>query len=325
MHVGVIGINHKSAPLSLQEKVAKACALKLSLESAVTARFSCVVVSTCNRSEVYFTTEDLAEGHSFLLSLLREEIDEPFEHRVYTYFGMDCFAHLASVISGWDSLVLGETQIHRQVKMAYENAKLHYRLKSQIHYLFQKSLKIAKNIRSQLPHRFLSLPEILWKLIDDVLGPLSQEKILLVGNSEMNRKILAFFHRKRFHQMTLATRAPLSAKDLSQDYGVTVCSFSELKVFEKYPLVICSTHASEYLLLDQVNPPESTRLMIDLSVPRVVDPLLERHETLSLWNMERIGAWMGKERKEDPFVQGKIWSQVEKYTALYSAKMVLTS
>ncbi len=325
MHIGVIGINHKSAPLSLQEKVAKACARRLSLESLMSAQFSCVVLCTCNRSEVYFTTEDLTYAHSTLLSLWREEIDEPFEHRVYTYFGTDCFAHLATVISGWDSLVLGETQIHRQVRMAYENAKLHYTLKSPMHYLFQKSLKIAKNIRSQLAHRFLSLPEILWKLIHEVMGPLSTQKILLIGNSEMNRKILAFLHKKRISGITLSTRAPLSARDLLESYALEIRDWSELSSFGHYDLVICSTHASEYVLRDLGEEHMTTQLIIDLSVPRVVDPELTRHKTLALWNMEQIGLWIGKEVHGDPAVAQKIWTQVERYATLFSSKKVHSS
>lgn len=322
LYVGVVGINHKSAPLILQEKVARACQKKLSLEAKLTEELSSVLLSTCNRTEIYFTAEDLAHAHSLLLAALREEIDEPFEHRLYTYFGVDCFAHLATVISGWDSLIVGETEIHRQVKLAYENAKLHYHLKSVLHYVFQKSLKIAKNIRSQLPSHGLSLPEILWDLAVSKLHCLQDKRILLIGNSEMSRKILELLHQKKIRTISLCTRAPLSAGDLKEQYQIAIVDWKELAHFNSYDLIICSTHVSEYLLKYSPDLQRGTQLMIDLSVPRAIDPQFSKLPGLRLWNMEQIGEWIHQGEFENASVMEQIWMQVERYTQLFAKKWV---
>src|SRR5689334_2095227 len=100
MRIGVLGVNHKSADLTHREWLARACYKRLEPESALAQKLSVVLLLTCHRSEVYFSGSDLAEAHSELLHVLREEIPFPFEHKLYAYFGMDCFEHLAQVTAG---------------------------------------------------------------------------------------------------------------------------------------------------------------------------------------------------------------------------------
>ena len=120
MRIGVLGINHKSSELPVREMLARACLCKFAKQAEIAQELYCVVLSTCNRTEIYFSADDLAVAHTLILSCLREEVPEPFEHKLYTYFGFDCFLHLAMVTSGLDSVILGESEIQRQVKIAYE-------------------------------------------------------------------------------------------------------------------------------------------------------------------------------------------------------------
>ncbi len=102
LRVGVIGINYKTADLSLRETFAR-ISERISGERALFLNHPTVLLSTCNRTEIYFSGEDLAEVHSDLLSFFRPYLNEPFEHLLYAYFGIDCFSHLSRVTSGLDS------------------------------------------------------------------------------------------------------------------------------------------------------------------------------------------------------------------------------
>src|SRR6185503_11227665 len=111
MQIGVLGINHKSAEISRREQVAHACRIRVSRDCEIAERYHCVVLSTCNRTEIYFSSDNLAEAHSALLNVLRGEIEIPFEHKLYSFFGFDCFMHLARVTSGLDSVIIAESEI----------------------------------------------------------------------------------------------------------------------------------------------------------------------------------------------------------------------
>lgn len=138
LRIGVIGLNHKTAHLALRETFARA-ALRLQNEMGLFFPHATIVLSTCNRTEIYFSSPDLSECHSELLSFLRSEhLDEPFEHRLYSYFGIDCLSHLCLVASGLDSAIVAETEIQRQVKMSYLRSSERAQLPSSLHFLFKK-------------------------------------------------------------------------------------------------------------------------------------------------------------------------------------------
>src|SRR5262249_51645888 len=122
MRIGVVGINHKLADLKLRETLAKACQRRFGPGQSTHGSHTFILLSTCNRTEVYFSSEDLAQSHSYFLSILNQEVDEDFDQKLYSYFGKDCFLHLSRVTSGLDSAIVAETEIQGQVKSAYENA-----------------------------------------------------------------------------------------------------------------------------------------------------------------------------------------------------------
>jgi glutamyl-tRNA reductase len=289
MHTGVIGINYKSSDLHLRELLAKAVFRCFGLEKGAAASLSCVLLMTCNRTEVYFSAPNLAEAHSEILQLLRGEIDQPFEHKLYSYFGIDCFLHLAKVTAGLDSVILAETEIQRQVKAAYESACIDYTLPSCIHFMFQKCLKIGKSIRTRIPIcGQATLEDVIFQLGQCLLKDMKETRLLFVGNSEINRKILYFLRKKGVKHMSLCTRTPQNAGELPCE----VVGWTELPFWHHYDLVICGTYQHDYLITskqisDQNN--LATKLICDLSVPRTVDPNLSRHPQITLMNIEELG------------------------------------
>ena len=273
MRIGVIGINHKSAEIESREKLAKACQRRLG------GRFffpelSYVQLSTCNRTEIYFSSPDLAVTHSYLLAIFREEIKEEFEHQIYAYFGSDCFLHLAKVTAGLDSAVLGETEIQGQVKGCYaEGAKNRY-LNSEIHYLFQKSLSLGKKLRSSVHLSSMSLEQVVWQEASAHLGSLCTKRVLFVGVSEINRRIWKYIRQKSAPEITFCNR---TYEKMASLHGVYRLPWEELSSWQSYDLIVFATKAPEYLISTGVKP-ALPQLLIDLSVPRNVDPVLIRLE-----------------------------------------------
>ena len=194
MKIGVLGINYKSAEIAVREWVSKACRMSIPRDGEIAEGLHAVLLSTCNRCEIYFSCDHLADAHSVLLNLLRREIDTAFEQHLYSFFGVDCFTHLAKVTSGLDSVIIAESEIQRQVKMAYEQTLLYYSLPSCMHFLFQKSLKLGKQIRSSfaLSQNQVTIPKILFQLSEQFVDL----PVLFIGNSEINRKVITYFHRQ---------------------------------------------------------------------------------------------------------------------------------
>lgn len=329
MRIGVLGINHKSADLRYREIVAKACYQRLNIESPVAERLSCILLFTCHRTEIYFSAEDLAAAHSAILHVLREEIIIPFEHKLYAYFGNDCFVHLAQVTAGLDSLIIAETEIQRQVKQAYEQTCLHYPLPSVMHFLFQKSLQLGKYVRSRfiLPRGHMTIPKMIYEICSHVFSDLRAHRVLFLGNSEINRKVLSYFkHREKQTELTLCTRSLHSAREMALKLQLQLLDFSKLSEWGTYDIVIAGTNASSPLI-ESGEPISCTRLIFDLGVPRNIDPKLSRHPTIALINIDELGEIIEKRQLKHSElikeVEAVIQEKVNYYATSFTEKQVL--
>lgn len=280
MQIGVLGINHKSAPLEIREQVAQVCCGCSEPDK--------VILSTCNRTEIYFSGDDLAQMQCDVFADLKKRLNHSSEHAFYTFFGQECFLHLACVTSGIDSKLLAESDIQRQVKMSYEVARSRGHLSTALHYLFQKSLKVAKDARSNFPlfQSTTLLEGMVYQIVDSVLE--KNPSLLLIGNSDMNRKIIHYFSRRKKGRLTLVSRDLHTAHPFALDYGVTLRSREEIGNAHFYDGIISATTTDEYLL--SYLPPQShTRLILDLSVPRSIHPDIGLDPSITLLNMEQIG------------------------------------
>lgn len=319
MQVGVLGINHKSAPLKLREEVAYVCSLY--------PERGAVILSTCNRSEIYFSGEDLAELQCQIFAELKKRLNHSSEHAFYSYFGEECFYHLACVTAGIDSKLLAESDVQRQVKQAYEASRSRGHLPAALHYLFQKALKLAKDARSHFPlfQSAIHLEGMVYQVVDSILE--KNPSLLLIGNSEMNRKIIHYFFRRKKGRLTLISRDLEAAHPFALDYGLTLKSREELAHAHFYDGIISAT-VSEGYLLSALNSSGHTRLILDLSVPRTIHPNLGIHPSLTLMNMEQIGelfahAHTVRDTEVDQ-VKRFLASAVRSYLERFESKQLLT-
>lgn len=292
LKVGVIGVNFKMADLALREKIARAI---VPFSKGAGRFFShCIVpLSTCNRTEIYFSSSDLAEAHSDLLSIFFREIQESFDQCLYSYFGINCLSHLAKVAAGLDSAIVAETEIQRQVKAAYSEGMCHQAMTKEIHFLFQKALRIAKEVRRHLPQtpHSSSLKGVIWEQIrkQDSWPP---RKALFIGNSEINRDLFSYLRRKGMQQADLYTRY------LQNRLFCRAVGQESLKDWDQYDLIFAASRAAHCLL--HWKPTVRQPCMIfDLGVPRNVDPAIATLRQVRLFNIEEID----EQVKQNRFLQ----------------------
>lgn len=276
MRFGVIGLNNKLADLRLREALARACQRRFSAELGWDNDHHSVLLSTCNRTEVYFCSDDLAATHTYLLGLLKADVGHDLEQKIYSFFGQECFLHLARVTAGLDSAIIAETEIQGQVRVAYERAKSERKLSKELHFLFQKALQIAKQVRTRVPMT-RGVPDVEHAILSIGCRLFPDSKaanILFVGASDINHKILGFLKRKGFEKITVCNRTVHRCHALAVRHDTGMLPWEQRALWTHYDWIIFGTKASEYIatLQDLNSENVSAKLVIDLSVPRNVDP-----------------------------------------------------
>lgn len=323
MRIGVVGVNYKLADLRLREKLAKTCLKQFGCDSYNKRSHHFVILSTCNRTEVYFHSEDLAATHTYILSVLREEIEDNFDQKLYSYFGHDSLLHLCRVTTGLDSAIVAETEIQGQVKAAYESASEFFSLPEELHYLFQKSLKIGKQVRSQLLTQ-RGLPDLEHAILQTgqhLFNGNTDANILFVGTSKINRKILSFFKNKHFHNITICNRTNKHAQEVADAFSCAALEWSALQTsWHRYDWIIFGTKAPDPLITCEMVPKEtfSRKLLIDLSVPRNVEPDLAKNPSITLLNIDQLDRRLAFRRKQIQHVLTQAEGLIETAAKQYS-------
>ena len=298
MRVGVVGINHKLADLKLRERLAKACQRRFNPDRSTHGDHTFVLLSTCNRTEIYFYSEDLPSTHTYLLAILRHEVEQEFDQKLYSYFGYDCFLHLLRVTAGLDSAIVAETEIQGQVKAAYEKAALYTLLPSDLHYLFQKALKVGKQVRTDLPAK-PGLPDLEHAIAITGLHVFEERKnpkILFVGASGINLKVLIYLKSRQYTDISLCNRTLKSAEVLAQKQNVQVVEWEKLDLWTAYDWIIFGTKSPDYLI-SGTQERIGRKLIIDLCVPRNVDPALSKDPQITLLNIDQLNRSLSIRRR----------------------------
>lgn len=281
MRLGVIGINERVASVEVREKLATICKDKFTGEINVTSHIPLVLLSTCNRTELYFSTENLAQTHSDLLKVIDcKSIDQ----KLYSFFGKDCLQHLIRVAAGLDSAIIAETEIQGQVRAAYQAAK-ERPLPHDLHFAFQKALKVSKQIRRDLPACMPNIEHAVLSTACEIFTHPKERRLLFVGASEINCRILRFFLKKGIENITLCNRSTTRAQKIATEYNIALVPWSHLSLWREYDWVIFGTKAHSPLIRIDTER-RKTELIIDLGVPRNV--FAPKTADALLWNIDQI-------------------------------------
>lgn len=295
MNIGVIGVNFRSADLSFREKMAQRID---QIEKATCFQnIYRVLLSTCNRFEIYFSAQNPSEAHSFFLEHLRKDLKEDCGFKLYAYFGKECFHHLCRVTSGLDSAILAETEIQGQVKRAYQEACKN-QLNSELHFIFQKSLKIGKTTRSEIPlcPKMPTLSSTLKKMLVTLAAQKDHPKILFVGTSLMNEQLIRLL-RPLNMDLFVSSRSDERLKAFSKEHHLQAFAWKHLKYWPYFDALILATNDPKVLIHPKENMVDKTRLILDLSVPRNVCPKVHGQFGVQLWNIDQLNKMVRKYRK----------------------------
>ena len=296
MDIGIIGVNYKSADLSFRESLVKN--LKNMHFNPFFYPFSRVVLSTCNRFEIYFHSPSLTETHSHLLHDFTKEFNQKSSYKLYSYFGRDCFEHLAKVTTGLDSAILAETEIQGQVKNAYREAHTNKTCSRDLHFLFQKSLKIGKEIRSKFPVE-KNVPDLVQTIInlkENLRSVKERPKLLFIGASKINQQIIKRIDLKKY-QVFLTNRTQEKGKLLADKLKVKYLSWDFLSAWDQFDGVILATNSHDHLIYHKNDLASSSKLIIDLGVPRNASPKLSLDPNIKLLNIDQINKMVRKHRQ----------------------------
>ena len=282
MSINVLGLNHKTAPIDIREKVVfnrEEISLTLGKLKKIKGVNEVVVLSTCNRTEIY--TENDSDNEQVIHWLNNNQIGvKDYLPYTYTYSQNDAVKHLFRVASGMDSMVIGETEILGQVKDAYKLANENKSINSSLKRLFEFAFSVAKEVRTNteigsnpVTFMFTSIT-----LIKKIFTSVEDQKALLVGSGEMINLAIKYFQSNKINQITLTSRNIEKGKEVADENN---CKFSRLQdvgnIISDYDIIITSTASSlpiigkgmiESSLKKRTNQPI---VIIDLGVPRDVE------------------------------------------------------
>lgn len=296
------GASHHTTPIEVREHFAIAPERMAEFYQhlrSVSAVEELTVLSTCNRTEIYAVVQDQqaiqALGHSFcnLQSLA------PYDLARYGYDWRDRNAvqHLFGVASGLDSLVVGETEILGQVKTAYEIAGEHQALGPVLNRLFQRSFQAAKWIRTntQIGRGQVSVGTVAVDLALKIFGNLKDSRILVVGAGEISERTITALKSRGARLITVCNRTDQRAMELAKLYGGSALPFDQFSSsISQFDIIICSTSSpTPVLTREMMGDAMKSRsynplFLIDLALPRDVDPNLAEMENIYLYNIDDL-------------------------------------
>jgi glutamyl-tRNA reductase len=298
----LIGLNHRSAPIAVRERLSISDTRLPEAMVELAARpgvDGAVILSTCNRVELLVSTrdEDLVSSLVDWLSLAGAVERTELEKHLYVLRHSDVVSHLFRVTSGLDSMIVGEPQIAGQVRKAFSIASDLGVTDSLLQSLFDHTVRAARRVRTDtgIGEHAVSVPFAAVELAKKIFGNLRGLRVLLLGAGEMAELTAEHLHAQEVQQVFVANRSHDRAIELAARFEGEAIQFDALGAhLSKCDIVIASTGAPHALVVepDVRRALESRRnrnlFLIDLSVPRNVDPAVSSIDGAYLYNIDDL-------------------------------------
>jgi glutamyl-tRNA reductase len=337
----VVGLNHRTVPLDLFEKMtvpeAKLPKALADLSSRENISES-VILSTCNRIEIYAYAEKFHGAYQDIRNFLSEishVAPEDFSDHLIGLFGSDAVEHLFKVSSGIDSAVIGEHEILGQVRSAWELAIEEQAVGTVLNSLFRHSLEVGKRARSEtlISRNITSVSQAAVAMADKQLNGLIGKRVLVVGAGEMGEGMAKSLHAGGITELRVANRTWDRAVETAERLNGKPVRLDELpQNLTEVDLLLTSTGATaailEYGDLDEAARQREGRelLIVDIAVPRDVDPASAELDGVTLLDMDDLREFAEKgiraREKEVSSVIEIINEELERFSNLFSARSV---
>ncbi|MBT8345046.1 MAG: glutamyl-tRNA reductase [Desulfofustis sp.] len=329
-HISLIGVNHKSTPLEVREKIALTGGYEEALNRLRNEQvLEFYLLSTCNRVELLWVAEDTVESTPKMQRFLFGEavVPEQWDGYSYVYRDHEAVNHLFKVAASLDSLVVGEAQILGQIKEAYRYASQFGCTGPLLNKLLHKAFSVAKRIRSEtgIGSAAVSISSAAVELARKIFGNLDDKKVLLIGAGEMAELAAEHLLGQGVKGITVANRTLSRAVDLAQRFNGSACSLEEItEQIETVDIIVSSTGSSELIIRSKdVRPLMKIRrnrplFFIDIAVPRDLDPELNEIDNVFLYDIDDLSQVVEMNRSERDKEAVKAARIVEEETLKFS-------
>lgn len=314
MHIVVVGLSHKTAPVEVREKLAVP---ESRLGEALTRLCSYsgvregLLLSTCNRVEVYAVVDEIEAGYGRIQEFLADAhfsvSSEQLTPHLYWHSGDRAIGHLFRVAASLDSMIIGESQILGQLKDAFEVALTHKTTSVILNKVVKKAISVAKRVRTEtkIAEMAVSVSYAAVELARKIFSDLSEKTVLLVGAGEMAKLAARHFVANGVRHVRVTTRSPYQASELADKFNGTAVPFELFgEDMASADIVLVSTGAAHYLISsDEVQRAVKQRMnrpmfLIDISVPRNIDPAVRHIDNAFLFDIDDLKVRVEQNRED---------------------------
>jgi glutamyl-tRNA reductase len=333
MEIVLVGLNFRTAPVEVRERVsfsheqARRAAEELKSQGILEET---LVLSTCNRSEVYGVHADAnhesAGALSAFLSTFHEVLPDKLNPALYHHYDHDAVRHLFRVSAGLESMLLGEAEILGQVRDAYLRAHETHVTGPVLNRLFQAALEIGKRVRAEteLGSRPMGVSSAGMKLAERIFGKLQERSALVLGAGTISEQVISQLRERKIKKLYLMNRSRDKAEELAKKYEGKVLEWGEWDSSLKFPDVVVSAVGVQEVLVTKsmVERAMASRgnralFLMDLGMPRNIDPAVAELYNVYLYSMEDLTAIVAQNRDARQSEVPKAESLVEDHVAKF--------
>jgi glutamyl-tRNA reductase len=312
MEIVLVGLNHRTASVEVRERVSYTAEQASRAASELRSRGileETLVLSTCNRSEVYGvppeTSHESAVGLSSFLSEFHKVQPDILSVSLYHHYDRQAVRHLFRVSAGLDSMMLGEAEILGQVREAYKFAYEQGATGPVLNRMFQAALEVGKRVRSEteLGTRPMSVASAGVKLAERIFGKLRQRTALVLGAGTISEQVILQLRDRGIGQLLMMNRSRERAEKLAAEFHGTVVPWGEWGDGLRSPDVIVSSVAAEEpilerAILEQAMSARANRALfiMDLGLPRNIEPAAAEIYNVYLYNLDDLGGIVEQSR-----------------------------
>jgi glutamyl-tRNA reductase len=303
MFLVAVGLNHKTAPVEVREQLSFPehelgdALQKLRSREAVEG---CIILSTCNRTEIYAAVLDVKKGlaniKQFMAECLHDELCE-IDNYIYVHTLYDTVHHIFRVAAGLDSMILGETQVLGQVRTSYQYACELGTTNRILNTLFQQAVSVGKRVRTEteIDRNAVSISYAAVELSRQIFEDLTGSTILVIGAGKMSELTAKHLVANGVTSVLVANRSFENAFQLAQQFGGEAIRFEELfDHMVNVDIVISATSARNSIIkpsdLEQVMSKRGGKkiFLIDIAVPRDIDPVVTKVSGVTLYDIDDL-------------------------------------
>ncbi len=322
MNILTIGLNHKSAPIDIRERLAFDTAETVKALGQLKSNFprsEFILLSTCNRVEFYIASmrpcQGVTESIIEFLSRFHDVAIEDFQDFLYIYEGQQAVRHLFIVASSLDSMVVGEAQIISQVKESYKLACSAKSTGKVLNRLFHRSFATSKKIltSTSISTGRVSIAGVAVELAMQLFADMSSATVIVIGAGEMGELLVQHLLHINCKDITIVNRSLENGRNLAQRYGIAVGKWDGLdEQLITADIVIASAASQEYLFKKATfekginKRRKGALLIIDIAVPRNFEPSINKIEDVYLYSIDELSevAEQNRKAREEDIAKG---------------------